>query len=291
MLKFRKHAALILQVRNRPNWLLTSLVLASVMVAEGLPLVLDRMFKPSSYGAFVISTIAVALAGEIIPQSIMPLYILEFGGGCIWFVKITMWLMAPIAFPLAYALGLFKTWRTRGQSDKMDGLLQINELVEFIRLHEQCEKNGGVLANEAGLILRTLVENHDGTVGQDIRPFAAVMVLRTTSLISPIVLQNIKSRAVSYLLVVRDGMIENRATQQEDVGVDAPTTISDFLGILLVKVYIYSNKSVLVSILSRLHRSWSVPTFEGKLIILKLLVIFLYARFPLSSRAVLFIGS
>lgn len=211
------------------------------MVAEGLPLVLDYLFKPSSYGAFIVSSLAVALAGEIIPQSIMPLYILEFGGACIWFVKITMWLMAPIAFPLAYALRLFKRRRTRGQSDKMDGLLQMNELVEFIKLHEQREKHGGVLVNEAGLMVRTFVENHNGTIGQDIWPFAAVMILRAPSLISPTVLGNIKSCAVSYLLVVRDGMIENRATQQDDVEVDAPTTISDFLGVLLVKVYAQIN--------------------------------------------------
>lgn len=235
-LKFRKHAALILQVRNRPNWLLTSLVLASVMVAEGLPLVLDRLFKPSSYGAFIISTLAVALAGEIIPQAVMPLYILEFGGRCIWFVKITMWLMAPIAFPSSSALRLFKAWRPRGHSDKIDGVLQMNELVEFVRLHEQREKHGGVLVNEAGLMVRTFMENHDGTVGQDIRPFAAVMVLRATSLISPAVLGTIKSWAVSYLLVVRDRTLECRATQRDNVEEDAPTTISDILGVLLVKV-------------------------------------------------------
>lgn len=211
------------------------------MVAEGLPLVLDHLFKPSSYGAFVISTLAVALAGEIIPQSIMPLYVLEFGGRCIWLVKITMWLMAPIAFPLAYALRLFKVWRTRGQSDKMDGLLQMNELVEFIRLHEQCEKHGGVLANEAGLLVRTFVENHNGTVGQDIRPFSAVMILRAKSLVGPTVLGNIKNWAVSYLLVVRDEMVENRATEQDDMGEDAPTTVSDVLGVLLVKVYTRKN--------------------------------------------------
>ncbi|MCJ1464658.1 hypothetical protein MMC07_003271 [Pseudocyphellaria aurata] len=239
--KQKKHAALILQVRNRPNWLLTSLVLASVMVAEGLPLVLDRLFKPSSYGAFVISSLAVALAGEIIPQSIMPLYVLEFGGACIWFVKFTMWLMAPIAFPLAYALRLFKVWQTRKQPNKLDGLLQMNELVEFIRLHEQCEKHGGMLVNEAGLIARTCVENHEGTIGENIRPFAAVMILRATTLISPIILGNIKSWAVSYLLVVRDGTMENRATQQDDVEVDATVSIFDFMGVLLVKELVGSN--------------------------------------------------
>lgn len=210
------------------------------MVAEGLPLVLDYLFKPSSSGAFLISTLAVALAGEIIPQSIIPLYVLEFGCRCIWVVKITMWLMAPIAFPLAYALRLFKAWRTRGHSDIMDGLLPMNELVEFIRLHEQRERHGGVLADDAGLMVRTLMENHDGTIGQDIRPFAAVMIVCAESLISPTVLGNIKSWAVSYLLVVGDGTIEPTATQQDHVEEDVPR-ISDFLGVLLVKELVGSD--------------------------------------------------
>lgn len=238
----------------------------------------------------MISSLAVALAGEIIPQSIMPLYVLEFGGACIWFVKVTMWLLAPIAFPLAYVLRLFKAWRTRGKPNKLDGLLQMNELVEFIRLHEQREKHGGMLVNEAGLMARTFVENHEGTIGQNIRPFAAVRILRATSLISPTILGNIKSWAVSYLLVVRSGTIENRATQQDDVEVDAPISISDLMGVLLVKVHVLKNLCSL-SFLSPLHRSWSVPMCAGIWITLKPSVIFPYAKFPLSSRTVRYIGS
>lgn len=83
---------------------------------------LDYLFRPLSYKALVISTVAIALAGEIISQPVMLLYVLKFGGRCIWFVKITIWLMAPIAL-LFYALRLFKAWRIRGRSEKLDGLL------------------------------------------------------------------------------------------------------------------------------------------------------------------------
>lgn len=234
-MRFRKQAATILQVRSRPNWLLTSLVLASVMVSEGLPLVLDHLFKPGSYGAFIVSTLAVALVGQIIPQLIMPLYILEFGGRCIWFVKITMWLMAPFAFPFAYALKLFRTGRVRRKSINMDGVLEMNELVEFVRLHEQSEKRGGTLADAAGAMVRTLMDNSHGLVGQDVRPWSAVTILSANSLPSSTILEKIKSCDDPYVLVL---MSDRRyATGQHDENEERPVTVNGIKGAIPIKVY------------------------------------------------------
>ena len=232
---FRKQAATILQVRSRPNWLLTSLVLASVMVSEGLPLVLDHLFKPGSYGAFIVSTIAVALVGQIIPQLVMPLYILEFGGRCVWFVKITMWLMAPFAFPFAYALKIFRTGRARRKPINMDGVLEINELVEFVRLHEQSEKRGGTLGDAAGSMVRSLMENSHGLVGQDVRPWSAVTLLNANSPVSPTILEKIKTCDDPYVLVSKSNA--RYASSQHDENDGRPATIYGIKGAISIKVY------------------------------------------------------
>lgn len=217
------------------------------MVSEGLPLVLDHLFKPGSYGAFIVSTIAVTLVGEIIPQLIMPLYILELGGGCVWFVKITMWLMAPFAFPLACALKAFRTRRTRRKPICKDGVLEIDELVEFVRLHEESEKRGGSLADAAGPMVRTLMENSHGLVGQDVRLWPAVTLLNSISPASSTVLRKIKNCIDPYVIVVTGDTRDARGPDDETVG--RPTTIHEIKGAIYIKVYtLISVCGVLLSI-------------------------------------------
>ena len=197
------------------------------MVAEGLPLILDHLFRPGSYVAFTLSTVAVALLGEIIPQSIMPLYILDIGGRCTWLVKTIMWLMAPIAGPLAYALRAFKKWQIRREPNKVDGILEMDGLVEFVRLHERSEENGGGLIEDTGFFVRTMMENQDGVVGQDVRPWSAVTLVNAASLVSPKIFERVRSCSDPYVLVVKGG------TEIEE---ESPITIYDVHGILLVKV-------------------------------------------------------
>lgn len=165
---------MILGVRNRPNWLLVSLILSSVMVAEGLPLILSHLFPPGSWAAFAISTICVAVIGEILPQAIMPLFVLEFAGRMMWFVRALMWLMAIPGILFAYPLRLFKTWKKKRHPYKMDGILEIDELIEFIRLHEQSEGLGGRLEDGVGCIVRMMIVQQE-----DVQQWKSVVVLHS----------------------------------------------------------------------------------------------------------------
>jgi len=64
-------------------------------------------------GAIVISTIAIVIFGEIIPQFVSVRYGLSIGAKCAPFVLALMWIFAPVAWPIAklldYMLGADET--------------------------------------------------------------------------------------------------------------------------------------------------------------------------------------
>lgn len=180
----RKHAQMILDVRGHPNWLLVSLILASVMVAEGLPLILSHEFKPGSWAAFSVSTVCVAVIGEIIPQAVMPMFILEIAGRFMWFVKGVMYLMAIPSSGFAYALRLFKRWKKKGQPYRMDGILDVDELIEFVRLHEKGELLGGKLEDGAGMLIRMMMVQQE-----EVKPWRSATILYDDPEATPTMLQ------------------------------------------------------------------------------------------------------
>lgn len=237
----RKNAAKILEVRNRPDWLLTSLILASVMVAEGLPLVLNQLLPSDAiWVSFLVSTTAVALFGEIIPQTVMPLYTLEISGRCMWFVKTVMYLNAIPAFIPAYALRKFRCWRKRKEPYKMDGIMDMDELMEFVRLHEQSECHGGQLLDEAGTLVRTVMEHQKVSIFEVIRPWTCALLLETTSWITPAVVNEMKNCNDAYaIVIVREvGIGHAGSVFEENEGREPqiPSLSAQLAGILLAKV-------------------------------------------------------
>lgn len=60
-----------------------SLLIASVLVNEMLPIMNTKLFG-ESYKALFISATLVIVFGEIIPQAIFPRYALELGSAMIW---------------------------------------------------------------------------------------------------------------------------------------------------------------------------------------------------------------
>lgn len=100
----RKHAKKVLNLVGRgKHWVLITLLLSNVITNETLPIVLDRCLG-GGWPAVVTSTASIVVFGEIIPQSICVRYGLEVGSYCAPFVLVLMYLMYPIAFPIAMLL-------------------------------------------------------------------------------------------------------------------------------------------------------------------------------------------
>ena len=105
-----------------------------------------------------VTTTVVILVSQVVPTMIMPVFHLEVSGRFTWFVRSVMWLSAPVTVLPAYALRRLRQWRKRGQQAHMDGLLPMNELIEFIHLHEKGQGYGGTLENNVGKAIRGLLE-------------------------------------------------------------------------------------------------------------------------------------
>ena len=87
-----------------------------------------------------------------------------------------MWLMAIPAAPFAYPLRLLQRWKNRHHPYQMDGILAMDELIEFIRIHEKGEGLGGRLEDGTGCMLRMIMVQQEG-----VKHWKSVIVLSSDS--------------------------------------------------------------------------------------------------------------
>lgn len=85
------------------HWVLVTLLLSNVITNETLPIVLDRCLG-GGWQAVVSSTVLIVVFGEIIPQSICVKYGLQVGAFFAPFVLVLMYVMFPVAYPIASLL-------------------------------------------------------------------------------------------------------------------------------------------------------------------------------------------
>ncbi|KAL9123245.1 MAG: hypothetical protein Q9187_000190 [Circinaria calcarea] len=126
----RTQAQTILSIRRHPDWLLNSLILASVALAEGLSLIMNHLFDAGDWKPFIFSTLLVAIVGELLPQAIMPMFILPLVHRCSWL---------------------------KAATPQMEGILKVDELGEFLRMHEVDQGWGGALDVRMGSLLRRIL--------------------------------------------------------------------------------------------------------------------------------------
>ncbi|SCU99858.1 LAME_0G05974g1_1 [Lachancea meyersii CBS 8951] len=100
----QKSARRVLQLISKgKHWVLVTLLLSNVITNETLPIVLDRCLG-GGWQAVVSSTVLIVIFGEIIPQSVCVRYGLEVGAFFCPFVEALMYLMYPVAYPVALLL-------------------------------------------------------------------------------------------------------------------------------------------------------------------------------------------
>ncbi|KAF8917668.1 DUF21-domain-containing protein [Mucidula mucida] len=92
-------------MRKGRHWVLVVLLLGNVIVNESLPIFLDSVIG-GGLAAVALSTTAIVIFGEIIPQSVSVRYGLSIGATCAPFVLVLMWIFAPVAWPIAKLLDL-----------------------------------------------------------------------------------------------------------------------------------------------------------------------------------------
>lgn len=91
-----------------------------------LPLCLDRLVNVAA--ALVLSSTAIVLFGEIIPQAICSRYGLSIGGHAAPVVRLLMWVTVPLSWPIAKTLDF-----ALGKEDFTFGKRQIRAFVDLHR--------------------------------------------------------------------------------------------------------------------------------------------------------------
>jgi len=98
----RDFASRIAPVRNHGNFLLCCLLFSNVLVNASLTILVDDL--TSGIIAVIMSTLAIVIFGEIIPQAICSRHGLAVGARTIYVTKFFMCITLPLAYPLSKLL-------------------------------------------------------------------------------------------------------------------------------------------------------------------------------------------
>lgn len=169
----KRNAQKVLKLMQRGrHWVLVVLLLANVVINESLPIFLDGAIG-GGIAAVIISTTAIVIFGEIIPQAVSVRYGLAIGAQCAPFVLCLMYLFAPIAYPTAklldYVLG-----QNEGHTYKKA------ELKSFLQFHRTGEEP---LRDDEISILNGVLELNTKNVETIMTPIKDVVTLSSDTIL------------------------------------------------------------------------------------------------------------
>jgi len=116
----------LLPIVAHPHWVLCTLVILNTLAGMALPLCLDRLVNVAV--ALVLSTTAIVIFGEILPQAVCSRYGMSIGGHSAPVVRLFMWVTSPLSWPMGKALD----W-ILGSENSLMGRRQLRALVDLHR--------------------------------------------------------------------------------------------------------------------------------------------------------------
>ena len=188
-----KRARKVYPVRKNGNLLLCTLLLGNVAVNSAMAIFLGEI--ATGIVAGIISTGLIVIFGEIIPQALFSRYALQFGANSVWLVRIFIFLLYPIAFPLSWALD-----KMLGQ--ELSTIWSKREIEEIIKHHEDAVESE-IDADEERILLGALAFS-DKTADMVATPKPVVFMLRQEQNIDDTLLQQIKEKGFSRIPVYMD---------------------------------------------------------------------------------------
>ncbi|GBE79332.1 DUF21-domain-containing protein [Sparassis crispa] len=147
------------------HWVLVVLLLSNVIVNESLPVFLDSALG-GGLAAVIISTTTIVIFG-IIPQAVCVRYGLSIGAKCAPMVLVMMYLLAPVAYPVARLLD-----RVLGEAELHT--YKKAELKSLLALHRQGKEP---LKDDEWRILNGVLELSNKKVEELMTPMADVVAI------------------------------------------------------------------------------------------------------------------
>jgi metal transporter CNNM len=160
----RRQAQEVIRMKRRANWMLCkssrllgthsltflgSLILCSVAASQTFPVIIQSVWHgPQFWVPILISTVTMTIFVEIIPQYLIPQQAIAWGYYCWLVIWGCMWFTCIITFPMGWLLDKLQTKKDRV------GIFTNDELQAVIQYHEQSEKRGGKLGQDAARIMR-----------------------------------------------------------------------------------------------------------------------------------------
>lgn len=177
-------------VRKRGNLLLCTLLLGNVGVNSTLAIFLGNI--ASGIMAGLIATGLIVVFGEIIPQATFARYALSIGAKTAWLVKIFIFILLPVCWPLAWILD-----KTLGE--EMPSVYSKQELMKIVEEHEDL-KESEVDADEERIIKGALSYS-DKSVEKVMTPRTVVYALKAKSILDEKLINKIKGKGFTRIPV------------------------------------------------------------------------------------------
>ncbi|EER23843.1 hypothetical protein D8B26_001998 [Coccidioides posadasii str. Silveira] len=209
----KRHAEKVLNLLKKgKHWVLVTLLLSNVITNETLPIVLDRSLG-GGWPAVLGSTALIVVFGEVVPQSICVRYGLPIGAWMAPCVLILMYIMSPVAWPIAKLL------------DKLLGvdhrtLYKKAGLKTLVTLHKTLGSAGEQLNSDEVTIISAVLDLKEKPVGSIMIPMEDVFTMSTETVLDEKMMDLILSQGYSR------------------IPIHSPDNPQNFVGMLLVKMLI-----------------------------------------------------
>ncbi|TQS37010.1 hypothetical protein Golomagni_02529 [Golovinomyces magnicellulatus] len=210
----QRHAESVYKLLQKgKHWVLVTLLLSNVIVNETLPIVLDRSLG-GGWPAVLGSTVLIVIFGEVIPQSICVRYGLSIGAYMAPCVLGLMWILAPIAWPIAKLLDTL-LGKDHGTVYKKSGLKTL------VTLHKTLGASPTERLNQDEVtIISAVLDLKDKAVGDIMTPIEDVFTMSEDTILNEETMNTILSAGYSRIPIYEPGNPKN------------------FVGMLLVKILI-----------------------------------------------------
>ncbi len=206
-----KRAIKVYPVRKNGNLLLCTLLLGNVAVNSAMAIFLGNI--ATGVVAGLVSTGLIVVFGEIIPQAVFSRFALTLGSKTVWLVKLFIFILYPIAKPLAWALD-------KALGEELGTIWSKKEIEEIIRYHEDNE-HSEIDADEERILLGALAFS-DKTAEMIATPKPVVYMIPDNAIITPELISTIQNKGFSRIPIYN---IEN----PEDI--KGIVIIRDLLGV------------------------------------------------------------
>lgn len=211
-MKLGDHRAVkVYPIRKNGNLLLCTLLLGNVAVNSAMAIFLGNI--ATGVVAGLMATGLIVVFGEIIPQAVFSRYALSLGSQTVWLVKLFIFLLFPIAKPMAWALDKLL-------GDELGTIWSKKEIEEIIRYHED-NIDSEIDADEERILLGALAFSNL-TAEMIATPRPVVFMIPSNAILNPALIESIKNSGFSRIPVF------NYENAEDIVGV---IIIRDLLGL------------------------------------------------------------